>query len=122
MGFSSEEILSHPQALLLTSDKLMWRTKLAKINGLSNIEFLTKCYKFDASKIFPRTCGVKIMNTRSNATTNHIYNTELVFAKAFGESTQKLAEHCKLNETGRNLIDKLYMQAVNAGPTQEENA
>ena len=122
MGFSSEEILSHPQALLLTSDKLMWRIKLAKINGLSNIDFLTHGYKFDEMKIFPRTCGVRIMNTRSNATTSHIYNTESVFSKTFGESTRKLAEHCKLNETGRKLLDRLYMQAVNAESTQEENA
>ena len=72
-------------------------------------------------KIFPRTCGVRIMNTRSNATTSHIYNTESVFSKTFGESTKKLAEHCKLNETGRKLLDRLYMQAVNAESTQEEN-
>ena len=121
MGFSEEEVIENPQALLLSSDRLSWRVKLAKINGLSNKDFLARGYRFAEMTIFPRTCGVKIMNTRSNATTNHIYNTELVFSKTFGTSTKNLAEHCKLNETGRLLLEKLYMNAVNAESSQEEN-
>ena len=121
MGFNAEEVIAHPQSLRLTSDRLMWRAKLAKINGLPNTDFLKSYYTYKEMIIFPRTCGVKIMNTRTKATVRHIYNSEMVFARTFGESTKKLAEHCKLNETGRKLIDKLYMQAVNAESTQEEN-
>lgn len=120
MGFSKEELLANPSALTLSSDRLMWRVKLARINGRTNEEFLGNDYRHDEMVIFPRTCGVKIMNTRTKATARHIYNSELVFARTFGTSTSRLSASCKLNAQGRKLVQKLYLEAINPEENQDE--
>lgn len=116
-GFDSVEILASPSCLKLDPEKLELRVKLAKINGRTDHQFLTRDYKYSEETIFARTCGVKIMARQTDKPAN-VYGSETKFAKSFGGDTKTLLRLCELNEKNKNVLEILYSQIPNGNENE----
>ena len=116
-GFSKDEIISHPLALLVNQDKLILRLKLAKIHERTNKQFLTSDFKASEETVFVRTCGVKIMKLAGSSL---VYETEAKFSKLFGATTNELRRFCRLDQNGLDLIENMYAKVQQNGDESEQ--
>lgn len=114
-GFSTPEILANPKCLTLELSDLELRIKLSRINNRTNLQFLSRDYKFGQQTIFARTCGIKIL-TRSNV---NVYDSEKRFAAKFGGDTETLIRLCVLDQKGIDVLNRLYEKATPKETTEE---